>query len=221
MKNYFSAKILALFTLPAFCGPLSGQSISVDYGSFFSGSDGLFFANASGQRFDTGNDAVIAVGYFGNAVANSTFSEYLADFNLVTSSNFSGNATSPGYYAAGDSGLSGPAITAATGEVPYVMIFAGINDFSNASSATEYIVYRDTGWATFPVPDVSDPTLNLQTYQPDTIVIGSLNNVADGFEMNTVAVPEPSHFALAFGLIGLGVVVWRRRRKAVADETAE
>lgn len=34
----------------------------------------------------------------------------------------------------------------------------------------------------------------------------------------TVAVPEPSHFALAFGLIGLGVVVWRRRRKAAAAE---
>lgn len=218
MKNCLPAKILVLSTFSALCGTLSGQSINIDYGSIFSGADGLFFADSSGQRFGTGNDAIIAVGYFGNALNNNSFSEYLADFNLVTSSNFDGNVSSPGYYQAGDSGLSGPTISAAQGEVPYVMIFAGISDISNASSATEYLVYRDTGWALFPAPNTPAADLNLQTFQPDTIVIGSLNSSADGFEMNTVAVPEPSHFALAFGLIGLGVVIWRRRRKAVPAE---
>lgn len=41
------------------------------------------------------------------------------------------------------------------------------------------------------------------------------NSVPDSISTKTpsfAVVPEPAHFAVAFGLLGLGVVMWRRRR---------
>lgn len=44
-------------------------------------------------------------------------------------------------------------------------------------------------------------------FQPYTVIVG------DSGSITLTAVPEPSHYAAALGLLGLGLVIWRRRRQ--------
>lgn len=192
----------------SFSAPAFSQSVDVDFGSTFSGLDGLYYANELGARYQVGNDAVMAVGYFGDIGVNSSFSDYLGDFNMLVFAPFVGNTLSNGYITA-----SGNFTENVIAEDPYIFIFSGISDYADAASANSFSIFSDSGWS-FSAPASPTPSeTTLLAFQPDTILIGDFLNVADGFQLNAAPVPEPSHFALAFGLIGLGVVVWRRRRE--------
>jgi hypothetical protein len=205
-------KLIALTTLLA-CYSLNAQdSTDINYGSTFDGAtfDGLFFADSTGARYDSrANVGLLAVGLFGDLGSNSTFSEYLADFTSFGFSN-SGSVSSPGYWQ-GSSNVVGN-YSAST---PYVVVLGGIDDYANASSATSISIYTDTGWSIAAPASPTASATNLLTLQPDTIVLGSLNAVSDGYEMvgvATSAVPEPSTYAALLGALALGFVVYRRRR---------
>jgi hypothetical protein len=49
-----------------------------------------------------------------------------------------------------------------------------------------------------------------------SLVMTDLSNLYAGNvgSIQLVPVPEPSHFALGLGVLGLGFVLWRRRRQA-------
>lgn len=189
---------------------LSAQTTTIDFGSTFepSGSfPALFFADDSGTRYTTGTDGVLAVGYFGNIGGNSTFSEYLADFNVLGSISFVGNQSGDGYLTASAS----TALDVST-QTPFLLILAGISDYSNAASATSFAVVGDAGWA-YLAPNTPPSASNLlTTIAPNNVVVGNLVSVPDGNQVNNVAVPEPAHYAVLFGALGLVLVMWRRRR---------
>lgn len=55
---------------------------------------------------------------------------------------------------------------------------------------------------------------NLQNlvFTPGSNNMDILLGTAGSIQLTTIPVPEPAHFAAVFGLIGLGIVVYRRRR---------
>ena len=92
----------------------------------------------------------------------------------------------------------------------YLTVFKLSGDSSILSpdwtNVFEVGVFRDSNWDFGSLSSPQD-TLTLRTEQVDKFLIGSQGSLV------LAPAPEPSHFALAFGLIGLGVVVWRRRRE--------
>lgn len=201
MKN---VKITFLALLTA--GALNAQSLDIDFGSTFDSSsfDPILFADASGNPF---TNAVITVGYFGDIASQSDFSGYLGDFTQI------GSATSfsatPGYQPA-----SASTTLDVSGESPFVFVLGGISDFANASTATSYSIFGDSGWGTLPAGAVPPAVANLLTLTPDNIVVGSFTASGDGGTLSavsTVAVPEPSAYALLGGLLALTCVMLRRR----------
>lgn len=200
MKN-IKLTLLALFT----AGALNAQSIDIDFGSTFDSVtfDAIYFADASSNPF---TDAIITVGYFGDISSQSDFSSYLGDFTQIGSAtSFSGT---PGYQPATTS-----TTTDVSGETPFVFVLGGISDFADASTATSYSIFGDSGWGTLPAGAIPPAVANLLTLTPDNIVVGSFAASGTGGTLSAVStvVPEPSAFALLGGLFALTCVMLRRR----------
>jgi hypothetical protein len=188
----------------------SAQTTTIDFGSTFVASDpfpALYFANDAGTRYDTGNDAVLAVGYFSDIGSNVSFSDYLSDFTMLGFESFVGNQSAPGYLTAATS-----TSLDVSSQTPFLLVLAGISDYSNAASATSFAVVGDSGWSYLAPATPPSPSNLLTTIAPDNVVVGSLNTVSDGNQVNNVAVPEPAHYAALLGALGLALVMWRRRR---------
>ena len=189
----------------------SAQSLLIDYGSPDINGEGLFFADETQSFYDGANvPGIITVGYFNNISSLSTFSDYLSNFTQVGDAESFSNATSPGFLGA--QALTTDAIPENT--EPYVFVLGGISDFTNATNASSFSIYSDSGWDSFPALGSPSPsTLDLQTtIEPNNIVVGQLNSIADGFRLDSSPVPEPSTYALIAGFLILGYIVIRRRK---------
>lgn len=210
MKNI--TKILTALLVLA-TASLHGQSnVTVSYGSTFAGSDGSIFSNAAGDPFTDTVAGLLAFGWSDGFDDTTTIAGMLEDFNLLGSLSFD-SVAAPGYNpgsASFDNDSAG-----ASGKEGYWLVLAGVNNFDNASSATEIGIFNDDDWSTGPVGSIAGDTW-------DTAQIGTVENVifgsqtasggyADGALFSTAAVPEPSAYALLGGLLALGCVMLRRR----------
>ena len=174
-------KLPVLFRWFLFCcslsilQPILGQEkVTVAYGSAFEGSDGNIFGSSDGSGFDGSNKATIALGYFtsGFDVASSVASEdvtsLIESFNVLHSANFS-SVAAPGFL-----GTGGTFDAAGVGETPYMFLAAGITDFADASSATEYGLFTDSGFGI--IPDGGSPVpvdWSIARLSYDSVLLGS------------------------------------------------
>ena len=220
-----SMKILYfLFGVPLFfvSTMLHGASFSVSFGSAETGSDPNFsflsFEDQGGSRILNTDTAVLAAGYFSsdNPADFQTFSEFYSDFSVVASVTTSViNNQFPGDWRK-SSTVSGTTATSSAGQVPYTFGILGTSSFDDISSASEFMIYSDSGWPDYPTPsDTSPPSIGLQTtIAPDEILAGTLLSADDGNVIKMTAIPEPSAYATILGLLGLGYAVFCRRRRS-------
>ncbi len=97
-------------------------------------------------------------------------------------------------------------ITDATGEAVLTFSGGGTHEFFSGSS-------NQTN-GTSDTYEIGETFLSAQTI---TLTVSSLASVGetfglDAFTITPSAIPEPSTYALIFGGLALGVVIWRRRR---------
>jgi hypothetical protein len=211
------SKLIAVAALLGAAVSLNAANVVLNYGSTNDGSIALMFADETGTLFDPSGTGLMALGYFGEIGSNTSFSDYLSDFTLVDETPFNGNAAFAGYLEV----LNVPNFDNLPDVKPYIFIFSGIGDFANAGDATGFSIFTDSSWSNYPPqPDelaVADTLVLFASLEPDTIVVGDIAPAVvppapiGGFIITAAEVPEPSHFALAFGLLGLGLAVYRRK----------
>ncbi len=183
-------------------GFLYSQATTIVYGSTFLPEEpypGLFFSDSFGNRFQTGNEAVLALGYFTETPGWQNFPDALASFNLIHEIPFGGNTTSPGYLTAATTASLDLSST-----YPALLILAGVRGFEDAGSAGSIALVSDSEWS-FLAPAIPNSITSLQTtIEPDRILFGQFIPVEDGFEIQTVpiGIPEPAHFTTVTVLLG-------------------
>ena len=159
-----------------FCGFADG-TVDVTYGSTFSGSEGLFFVDSNQAGFDSSNVGVLAVGYFDSSfdvpaeskrLVDEGLDDFLANFNLLASTNFDA-AASPGYYT-----NVGTFSEQSVGSRPYLMTLEGIGSFSEASSATAIGLFTDSHFSSLPNggDPIGTPYDLATTISFDTVLLG-------------------------------------------------
>ena len=111
------------------------------------------------------------------------------------------------------------------------MSLAGVTSWDQGGTASEIGLFRDS--ATFgTIPAGASPTpadYNIESISYDTVILGkeylgeSLTGAFAGVTGNIYAsqaigqaVPEPSTYALFFGIFSIGFVYWRKRRANIA-----
>ena len=209
---------------------MNAQTVDLTYGSKLSGSTLSIFANEAKVGFDSGNQGLIAFGYFADgfdvaaeaaALNDTNFSTFVGNFNVLAETSF--NAATEGF-------LSNQ--TASFGEegkdkTGYILTLAGVTAFSSASSATEIGLFHDTtDIAAIPGggdPIATDYAIDILTY--DTVVLGTghdpeafTSGTFNGFTGNVYStqaiganVPEPSTYAMMLGALSFGFVFYKRR----------
>ena len=207
-------KILLFVVLPLLPVWL-GATVTVQYGSFFDGDnlESLDFTDSSGLRFSPSNPGLISIGYFdSDPLSLGSFSDLLSNYTSLGESS-GWVSQNPGFIQpSSDYSSSTP-----QGETAYSFVFGGISDFSNASSASSYSVFRDSSWVSFVDGSSGLPSpLVYQTLDPDTVVAGNL--VPDGSSFELQAIPEPAAYATILGLLGLGYAVFCRRRRSSSTD---
>lgn len=210
--NYYFWALLTVFTLIS--TSVNGLSIvNVEFGSKTDGTNGSIFTNQDGTGFNSSSTGVLAVGWSDAFSASLSLNDYLANFNILAWTNFN-NVAAPGYLAATDNFDND--IEGAAGKTGYLMVLAGITDFSNSSDATEFAIIGNSSWEV--VPSGGD-------FTPDSWNLTSLNNVdnilygtqtpsggiGSGNAFGTLAVPEPSNYASIIGFVSLTLALLRRR----------
>jgi hypothetical protein len=223
-------------------------SLSIKYGSDFdAGSSTLtIFSNEAKVGFDSTNIGLMISGYFNSGfdeVAQAStvkdvtsLTSYLNNFNHfktfgwdnaaepnppntweASTVNFA-NAGGPGWMSGGGTVYS----DSSEGKIPYTLLLAGIDDWTNLSQTTEVGLFSNN---TDLIPAGAEPTPADYDYTSLTyneILIGDDQlgfaftdpHPLKGFTGNiysTKAIPEPSTYALFLGVFSLGFVVWRKR----------
>ena len=183
----FSTIVFA-FNLLGTSAAFADGTVDITYGSTFSGSEGLFFVDSNQSGFDSSNVGVLAVGYFESSFDVVTESkrlvaegldDFLANFNLLASTNFD-DAASPGYYT-----NVGTFSEQSVGSRPYLMTLEGIGSFSEASSATAIGLFTDTKFSSLPYggDPIGTPYDLATTISFDTVLLGrhvSASGFSDG-----------------------------------------
>ncbi len=183
----FFCIVLAMSLISSSPGFADG-TVDVTYGSTFSGSEGLFFVDSNQAGFDSSNVGVLAIGYFDSSFDVITESkrlvaegldDFLANFNLLASTNFD-DAASPGYYT-----NVGTFSEQSVGSRPYLMTLEGIGSFSEASSATAIGLFTDSHFSSLPNggDPIGTPYDLATTISFDTVLLGwhvSASDFSDG-----------------------------------------
>ena len=187
----FFCIVLAMSLISSSPGFADGM-VDVTYGSTFSGSEGLFFVDSNQSGFDSSNVGVLAVGYFDSSFDVPTESErlvaeglddFLANFNLLASTNFD-DAVSPGYYTS-----SGTFSEQSVGSRPYLMTLEGVGSFSEASSATAIGLFTDSQFSSLPNggDPIGTPYDLATTISLDTVLLGRHVSASDFSDGNAYA----------------------------------
>ena len=180
--------VVFAFSLLGTSAAFADGTVDVTYGSTFSGSEGLFFVDSNQAGFDSSNVGVLAVGYFDSSFDVPTESkrlvaegldDFLANFNLLASTNFN-DAASPGYYT-----NVGTFSEQSVGSHPYLMTLEGVGSFSEASSATAIGLFTDSQFSSLPYggDPIGTPYDLATTISFDTVLLGwhvSASDFSDG-----------------------------------------
>ncbi len=171
------------------------------------------------------NDSVAAIGYF-----TSTPTSWSANVDIFNDFVFLAQGYienyGPGEIYPGDfnNTATNTDVSAAIGETAYFAVFKGITDTANYASATEFALLSSSTWDTFngtnqdPVPAIPLQlafTIGRSAIGAGVFVGTEVDDTrfepGEGFNYYTaIAVPEPSTFALLFGLSALLFVARRR-----------
>jgi hypothetical protein len=227
---------LFYFAALVYAGSAFAQEVTVDYGSGLDTGSSVIsqFTNEAKSGF-TGTGAqqgMMAFGYFSDGfnvsseaagLDDSNFSTFLGNFNVLAESSMESSFS--GYLQA-----SKTFAEAGVGKDSYLITLSGVTSWTNASSASEIGLFRDT--TTFDtIPAGGDPVPTEYAAQPltyDTVVLGTQYLGEDasaifgaGWTANVyasqalpAAVPEPSTYAMMLGAAAFGFVFYKRRIKA-------
>ena len=223
---------ILLASLFAFVSTLSAQIYSADITFGYDSSvfdDGTYdsVGDTWGRFFDStgttplaSDDSVAAIGYFTTEPTSwSANIGVLDDFVFLTQGSVEVFAGTP---YPGDFNITSTNVdvSAGRGETAYFVVFKGITDTANYASATEFAVLSSGVWSQLngslaPAP----PTPLVYTVGRTAIGTGvyvgtevddSRFDEDEGFNYYTTVVPEPSTFALLFGLFALFFTARRR-----------
>ena len=202
MKNKI---VLFLATISIGASSLLGQSIAnINYGSAAALGGGLFIG-----ADDTSADS-IAIGYF-SAAANAALTGWTA-FNTDTSFNTTG-----GFNTAGATNAT---VDGAVGLDAWILIADGsLSALVRADDWASYSGVESPGTPASLVYqfDSDDTAENISSVVATGTTLTITDDAGQGgssgvsFKLSSVAVPEPSSYALLGGLLALGCVMLRRR----------
>ena len=211
--DYFFWALLTVTTLTSIT--VNGQSyVNVDYGSATESDNASIFTNQAGTGFDSTTTAVLAFGWSEGFSLSGSLTEQLTYFNVLGWTNFNSvNPAAPGYLTA--TANFDNDIVGATGKTGYLMILAGITDFSNSSDATEFAVIGNTSWTVVPSGGLTPDSWDLTSLNNvDNLLYGTQTpngGIGSGYAFSTLAVPEPSNYASIIGFVALSLALLRRR----------
>lgn len=161
----------------------------------------------TGQFQDSNGDlladgSLMRVGFFDVNIDWNSYSEsQLLDVSFIETlfTGFTSFTSSLGNFQASDLNL--------TTTNPNQQLYAWVFNSPTPETATEYGIFTAATWLS---PN-DGGTVNMLPSAIDETVVGSEDGSTPTNYLLT-PVPEPAHFAMVFGLLGLGVVLWRRRR---------
>ena len=143
--NYHFLILLTVFAFTSVT--VNGEKkVNVTYGSATDGTNGSIFTNQAGTGFNSATKAVLAYGWSDGFALSGTFNDHLTNFNVIGWTNF--NSVNSGYLPA-TAEFDNDNVQAA-GKVGYLMVLAGIENFNDSASATEYAIIGHTSWSTAP-----------------------------------------------------------------------
>jgi len=232
----------ALLTLPLvlLSSNLNAQTVSATFGSKYDAASNTasIFSNEAKVGFDSTTTALFALGYFNDGFSVATeaasitdsasLTTFLGSFNVLHSQSFS-DATAAGFFTPGNSSIA----EQGAGKDSYIMSLAGVTSWDQGGTASEIGLFRDA--ATFgTIPAGASPTpadYNIESISYDTVILGkeylgeSLTGAFAGVTGNIYAsqaigqaVPEPSTYALFFGIFSIGFVYWRKRTSKTVSQ---
>lgn len=104
------------------------------------------------------------------------------------------------------------------GESLYYWVLPDITNYDRDSVllASEHGIFRDSSWGVVPTGSSPVPTAyNITSLSLDTILVGETISGAGAFGgdlyITAAVVPEPSTYAAIFGVLVLGLAIYRRR----------
>lgn len=166
------------------------------------------------------NDSVAAMGYFNNEpLSYSANLDLFDDFEFLQEAETNTEGVEyPGDFTYTTSSID---VTAANSKTPYFVVFKGVTDVASYASATEFALISADYWdEIFGSQPPSTPAGLVYTIGRTAIGSGvyvgtevddDRFDADEGYNYNTaVVVPEPSSFALLFGLTALLFVARRR-----------
>ena len=230
MKPTAFPLLLLLSLFSSYIASAQDPKVSITYGSTFDLDTGIgsFFGNDTKTLFDQNTKGLLSAGYFNDGfdvsaeVANVTDSSslvsFLSNFNSLGSDSFN-SPTSAGFFTANTT-----YIEQGKDKTAYLLALDGIDSYSNLSSATGIGLFRDASFD--PLPAGSDGALPIEysiaRVSYDTIELGEafLGELfaGTGNLYTTQAIPEPSTYALFFGIFSIGFVYWRKRSAKSASQ---
>ena len=172
-KLFFLSLAFTIFPLS-----LPAQEVDLEYGSGLDtgNSKVSIFTDSSKAGFSSSTPGVIAFGYFEDGVdpvgeaallAKSYLPTFLSKFNVLASMSM-GSAFN-GYLQSNQ-----VVDEAGVGKEGYLLVLAGIGDFSNTSEATEVGLFRDSAFGTIPAGGKPVPaSYQIQPLTYDTVLLGT------------------------------------------------
>jgi hypothetical protein len=145
--------------------------------------------------------SLLRLGTFDDVALGNLTAGQLADFSTVdglfteyaTFTSSGGNIT----------GVQNIPFPGTSGDALYTWVF----DSNDTGTANEYGIFNSSSWLSPP----DGGTANLVSISIDNIVFGSSAGSGPA-DYLLAAVPEPATYAAIFGVLGLALVMWRRRR---------